>query len=251
MTYTKDSNFLIKWHPGILLIIPILFFILGLCKFEIGKEAYFYTLSTVAQSLAALIGIIAVFIIFKFDKLKSERKDNLNMLKIKINKYHWIRKLRHAEPPYSSLIKLAVIDSEEELFSKMVLTLKKIHDIDKEFWPSEFENIVDELDKIVKHINETDEIEKKIREGFNLPLSLGILAILLSILILPFGWIIVPAPIDFPSSNLLKMIYVGIIIYLASTSIFRIALLLDDILGLEFADRILEKRGLEFLYKYP
>lgn len=206
----------------VLFFIPLLFAILGLFKFEIGKEAYFYTLSTVAQSLAALIGIIAVFIIFKIDKLNSQREYNLDLLKNKISVMYNQKKYT---TKYSSLTELTFIDSKEELFDKIVTILTKINDSD--------ENIINELKRIVNIINEVNEKGKKIRMRFRRPLIFGLVAIMVSILILPFGWIVTPFTIDFIGNylfNILKMGLVGYIIFLALISIFQIISLIEEIL---------------------
>ena len=56
------------------------FSILACFDFKIGKEAYFYTLSTISQTLGALIGIIAIFVIFKLNSFKTERRDSFKKL---------------------------------------------------------------------------------------------------------------------------------------------------------------------------
>ena len=79
------SEFL-KNHSEIL---PIPILIFSLCIFTflwasnytIDEQAYFYTLSTISQTLAALIGIVGIFVIFRLQILKSKQIDDINRLR--------------------------------------------------------------------------------------------------------------------------------------------------------------------------
>jgi len=182
-----------KYHPTIFLSVPIIFGILGLSNFEIGKEAYFYTLSTVAQSLAALIGIIGVFCIFRIDKLSSQRKDCLSLLYKRIGYFGGfggVQQLRYSTTPFYPLINLFKIDSKEELLDEIIPVLEEINKIDEKSQHDELH--IKELNKLVDSIKEIEKKDKQIRMMFNQPASFGLLAITISILILPFGWIGIP-----------------------------------------------------------
>ncbi|CAG0973794.1 hypothetical protein METP3_01658 [Methanosarcinales archaeon] len=219
-----------KYHLTIFLIVPIMFAILGLSKFEIGKEAYFYTLSTVAQSLAGLIGIIGVFFIFKLDKLSDQRKDHLNILRDRINDFvssEAMKKLKGiSENLYYILMKSSKSDSEEELWNQISSAIEEINKAD------ELNDLkIKKVYILVDNIKKIDAKGKQIRMGFNRPALFGLSAIIISILILPFGWIGIPYAYENSTSYIsLKMFLIGIIIYLAILSISEIVFFLYEIL---------------------
>ena len=78
----KLRDYSMKKYLYVLSIIPSSFIILDYVGFEIGDNAYFYTLSTISQTLAALIGIVAIFVIFKLDMLETKRSDSVKRLEI-------------------------------------------------------------------------------------------------------------------------------------------------------------------------
>ena len=64
----------------------IIFIFLYLSKYTIDKQAYFYTLSTISQTLAALIGLVGIFVIFRLQMLKSNKFEYTNQLRKLISK---------------------------------------------------------------------------------------------------------------------------------------------------------------------
>lgn len=53
-------------------------------------EGYFYTLSAIAQSFAAIIALSAIFVIFKLQALKNQRAEMIRKLSnLRLEKETW------------------------------------------------------------------------------------------------------------------------------------------------------------------
>lgn len=227
-----------KYYLIIFLIVPIMFIILGLLKFEIGKEAYFYTLSTIAQSLAALIAIIGAFVIFRSDDLRTQRKDYLNHLRQEVRRFvNSDINMKDLKFDFEKLYYILMdskssMDKSDEIFWNNICPfnkeINKIKDITKTDKLTTYN--IKEIYNIIDNINNIDTKSQQIHLGFIQPVQFGLIAIAISILILPFGWIGIPYAYDKGTSYVsLKMFLIGIIIYLAILSIFKIGLFLYEI----------------------
>ena len=207
------------------------FTILACFDFKIGKEAYFYTLSTISQTLAALIGIIAIFVIFKLDRLKTERSDSFENLKRMCDSLDHGNLMGefHMDKYYSKIHEVVKKQVLGSLTDEVLLTMLSdaignfvINEEHSEVTNSLIEglkNMIDKIHKIDRHIE-------------NIPRKFGSLTIvifipiILSILALPLGWFIVP--IDILSNlSILKLPFVVYIVYLTIVSIFQTKQFLD------------------------
>lgn len=172
--------------------IPIIFIILDILGFEIGKEAYFYTLSTISQTLAAMMGLIAIFLIFRVDRetvLKNE-KNTVNL------------------PEHG----------KSKGLNEFVSDLREIGKVQK-------------ADRVKKRKLTNYAEHGKMIYGCCGPLVIGFIAMILSILALPFGWISMPNSI---SINSPKLSIIGIIIYLTLISIVQVIIFSLNIITIEY-----------------
>ena len=204
-----------------ILSIFIIFTILACFDFKIGKEAYFYTLSTISQTLAALIGIVAIFVIFKLDMLKTERSNSFRRLE---NLFR------------SDLSKCINPNSKDKSNKEICRIIGKVYvdftidDVDLNDISSAIANfdaglkhsnpmkeLIERSKNIIDNISNIDADIKKIPSNFGKLVIVVFITIILSILALPLGWLSVP--IDIPSNlSNLKLPLVASIIYLTILS---------------------------------
>ncbi len=104
-------------------VILIFYMILNSLNYSISDQAYFYTLSTISQTLAALIGIISIFIIYRLQLLKSEKSQYIEQLRYLTSKDWFIEKFPFFKLEYDKYLKknidivLEAIKTELYLFS--------------------------------------------------------------------------------------------------------------------------------------
>ncbi len=227
------------------LLVPIFFIILTKAHFEISENAYFYTLSAIPQTLASLIALVGAFVIFKRDKLKTKRQDYLH------NLYSFILKALDeanyaTRDPYAKLLDLPDIIDSDLLFENTSKIMDEINQIPLDSRPNDYRKTIDRLNGHIEKIKEVDREVEQISIHFNKPATLGLIAIMSSIIMLPFGKITYPA--ISPSMNTIsiwfiniitgfasfKLVALGIIIYFTLLSFIEVAILLDKILGLEY-----------------
>ena len=222
----------------VLIIITSVFMFLDIFGFKIGKEAYFYTLSTISQTLAALIGIIAIFIIFKLEMLKNERNNSVLRLKNLFS---------------SDLMKCGGSYCTKEPYKNLFITIGKYYDdstIDGQILNKLSSNLAEinsnyphqpQMKEIIKiltdsiyDIDKIDDHIKNIPIKFKYPASFGFAAIMLSIFVLPFGGITVPADLSLNLLNLpsSKSVVVGFIVSLTILSIFQMPRFIEYVFGL-------------------
>lgn len=160
-------------------IIILLFVYLLRNNYSINEQAYFYTLSTIPQTLAALIGLIGIFVVFRLQILHSRDVDHLRNLRDLISKggamkAHPFTKLDHHDNDET------LFETANKIFEK---SMKETKDLSEGV--VEFHRIVSDLRK-----NKSDLIYYK--ESFLFPILIGTFGILISIISLPFGHILLP-----------------------------------------------------------
>lgn len=200
------------------------FTILACFDFKIGKEAYFYTLSTISQTLAALIGIIAIFVIFKLDRLETERNNSFNKL------YTFVKGLEERENNdlYKELYNHYMISiTDRDLLNNLYYTIEKF-DFSGTY-PDEIKNFVRKMKGSIDHIRTIEEHIKSIPNKFSILATVVLSTIILSILALPLGWFIVPIGI-LSNLSILKLPFVVSIVYLTILSIFQTKQFLDYVI---------------------
>lgn len=207
------------------------FTILACFDFKIGKEAYFYTLSTISQTLAALIGIIAIFVIFKLDRLKTERRDSFTNLNSRCSKLYNsnIASEFHRDECYSEIREVLKKQNLGSITNEVLLT--SLSDpignfVINEEHPEGTNSLIEGLKNIIDKIHKIDEHIENIPRKFGSLTIVIFIPIILSILALPLGWFIVP--IDILSNlSILKLPFVAYIVYLTIVSIFQTKQFLD------------------------
>ena len=172
------------------IIIYIIFFILGCYGYSISNNAFFYTLSTISQTLAALIGIVVMFILFRLQIIHEKKNQYFHKLKELV---HSIKNHpgEFSETPFSKLLGLAYLTDD-----KLLEEAKKFHMKICDLSPNNRENYfyldwikIDQFNELVNNILKIDDETKFYKIKTAIPIWLGISAIVLSIFYLPFGQI--------------------------------------------------------------
>ena len=221
----------------VLFIILLSFTILAYFDFKIGKEAYFYTLSTISQTLAALIGIVAIFVIFKLDLLKTERSDSIERLDnlLKSNLVSSVAYKCRATPRYMEIC--TIIDNfyidysiDDVVFSELSTA---IENLGSDVTDLNMKIFIRRLEKIIKSIDKIDNSIKNIPLKFSKLIIVVFSTIILSILALPFGWSIVPIGI-LSNLSILKLPVVALIVNLTVLSIFQTKHFFENVMNSKY-----------------
>lgn len=162
-------------------VINIFFYILYFYGYSINDQAYFYTLSTISQTLAALIGIISGFIIYRLQLLKSDKSENMNQLADFVYK----KGLNEKFPRLDDNL------SDDQL-------MKILHVIKKEF---KEEGLTPEIRRITLKLMKSILESKMYKEHFSFPLRTGAFVIILCFILLSLGQITLPEKSLFPIFN--------------------------------------------------
>jgi len=198
--------------------IQIVFLLLYCFKYTIDEQAYFYTLSTISQTLAALIGIIGIFLIFRLQILKSNKFEYTSQLRKLISE----KKLTKLHP----FIDLDASYSDNEL-------LKTANNI--------FENRLseatqspelDEFYSIVVNIRENKSKYENYKKSISVSMFIATLAIIMSIIVLPFGSIKLPDKNIFLLGSPLYM--VGTVVSITVAALFALMQSFYELLMSEF-----------------
>lgn len=216
----------------IFLIIGIVFINIGV---QIDNKVYFYTLSTISQTLAALIGIVGIFIIFKLETLTNQKKDyKLRLVNFSTSELIQSGFNNHYQKRYPRLLSWIQQRSEDLTINDVILSelssdLEEIEldELDEGAFKRFFiilKDLKDNIEKIDKYISEIPRL-------FYYGLFLGFVAIIFSIILLSFGSISVPNEFSsfFPYLRTIKMIAFFVIICFALLSIYHIGKVLKDL----------------------
>lgn len=221
----------------LLFIILLSFTILAYFDFKIGKEAYFYTLSTISQTLAALIGIVAIFVIFKLDLLKTERSDSIERLEnlLKSDLVGSVVQQCRTTPRYMEIC--AVIDNfyidysiDDVVFGELSTA---IENLGSDVINLDMNKFIRRSEKIIKNIGKIDNSIKNIPLKFSKLIIVVFSTIILSILALPFGWSIVPIGI-ISNLSILKLPVVALIVNLTVLSIFQTKRFFENVMNSKY-----------------
>ena len=200
ISFIKNNKAIISF-----VVIFIFFEILNLLNYSINDQAYFYTLSTISQTLAALIGIISIFIIYRLQLLKSEKSQYIEQLRYLISKDWFIDKF-----PF---FKFHLNDDDKFIEEHIGIILKEFKTECLTQDQYEFRRIAAKLD-----LNRT--ISKLYKLYFSHPFHVGALTIIISIFLLPFGSIILPEKSIFPIFNSTTII--GMVVALSTYCVISI-----------------------------
>lgn len=180
----KKSKFRKNTNIAIIsfIVIIIFYMILNSLNYSISGQAYFYTLSTISQTLAALIGIISIFIIYRLQLLKSEKSQYIEQLKYLSSKDWFIEKF-----PFLKL------EDDKYLKTNIDIVLKAIK--------TEITQDQHEFQRIALLLNLNTITTSLYLLHFSHPFRMGAVTIIISIFLLPFGSIILPEKSIFPIFN--------------------------------------------------
>ena len=216
------SKFRIKDHdyktPLInFILIFLIFLILDYLGYSISDIGIFYTLSTISQTLAALIGIAVMFILFRLQIIHENKIQTFKELKELVE--YLINK-----PNENDMFKFSNLKNFGG--DKFLEETKKINDRILNLNPINRENYyyfdwikIDLFCELVTNLNEMNKEVQFYKFKISLPILIGVLAIVLSIFILPFGDITSEKSI----LNILNPVYfIGVVVALAIAGIISI-----------------------------
>lgn len=180
----KKSKFRKNTNIAIIsfIVIIIFYMILNSLNYSISGQAYFYTLSTISQTLAALIGIISIFIIYRLQLLKSEKSQYIEQLRYLSSKDWFIEKF-----PFLKL------EDDKYLKTNIDIVLKAIK--------TEITQDQHEFQRIALLLNFNTITTSLYLLHFSHPFRMGAVTIIISIFLLPFGSMILPEKSIFPIFN--------------------------------------------------
>lgn len=133
---------------------------------EASTEAYYYTLSTISQSIAALVAFEAMFLFYRLEILENKKQYLYEKLKNRTKSASQEPHLNyeHVPPYYDDLYKLEYLD-RERLFEKLSSLLIEMDKV-RQFIPSDsnLKNLIKDYQEIKKEIDEINKqkYEKKI-----------------------------------------------------------------------------------------
>jgi len=203
--------------PLINFILVFLFFlILDYLGYSISDNGVFYTLSTISQTLAALIGIAVMFILFRLQIIHEKKIQTFRELKELVE--YLINK-----PNENDFFKFSNLKNYGD--EKILEESKKITERVLNF-PVNRENYyyfdwikIDLFCEIVTNLNDMNKEVQFYKFKISLPILIGVSAIVLSIFILPFGEITSEKSI----LNISNPVYfLGAVVALAITGIISI-----------------------------
>ena len=184
------------------LIIFSIFVIIDYLDWSLSNNAYFYTLSAISQTIAALVGFLGMFMIFRFQEIQSEK----NQLIKELDRYD-LKLFNNMDE-----IKIFLHDSlhdfndtssfDERKFKYLNLCAKYIEDEKK-----------DDYLRVVFRLNYAKRYVKYYNQTILIPILLGTIAMILSILFLSFGGIVVPENVT--SLSFSPLLRVGFVVSIA------------------------------------
>lgn len=229
-----------KYEFIILTIYFIVFiYVYNSLKIRIDDAAYFYTLSTISQTLAALIGIVGIFIIFKLEMLKNERKECIlrfrEILESDMMKSGYDRYKKRI--PYNNLFKnISNYFENLNIDDDFIIDISyDLDEIDLNYPHNrKMKKIIRTIGDLIDDIQTIDEQIYKIPKQFLYRAYSGFFTIILSILALPFGKITMQKTFSPNFQNFLyvfdpETLIVGIIVGFAILSLLTMRMVVMDV----------------------
>jgi hypothetical protein len=209
-------------------IFSILVFLYTYYKYSIGVKinlnAYYYTLSTISQSVAALVAFAGMFLVYRLQIMELKRVDLYKQLEKLAEKAKNEPHLPYADVPpyYNKLFHLYDLDNKKRI-AELSLFFIELSKIDRIYVPNELKDLIENFEEIKKEI---DKIEKNYSEKKGLienPLMYSILTVMVSIFFLAFGEILC-ANRDLLNSLLIALGVVVTLMMYSTIKIFEILL---------------------------
>jgi len=204
------------------LIIFSIFVIIDYLDWSLSNNAYYYTLSAISQTIAALVGFIGMFTIFRFQEIQSKKNQltkELDRLDVKrLNNIDEIQQF--GQESFLDLLQMDKSHYAEWRILYTDLIAKYIEDDKK-----------DDFFRLVSEFNNAKQDTEYYKKTISFPIILGAIAMILSILFLPFGEIEVPENIT--SLSFSPLLLVGLVVSIAISFLIVIILAVIDMLHRE------------------
>jgi hypothetical protein len=194
------------------------FLLLYFSKYTIDEQAYFYTLSTISQTLAALIGIIGIFVIFRLQMLKSKKFEYTSQLRKLISGTN----LTKVHP----FIGLDASYSDNELLN----TANIIYE--KQLSEATQSPELDTFYSIVVNLRDNNSKYESYKKSISFSIFMATFAIIMSIILLPFGSIKLHDQNIFPLGS--PLYAVGTVVSITLAALFALVQSFYELLMSEF-----------------
>jgi len=203
-------NYIGEIFALLIIIVTIIYIFNG---FKITESAYYYSLSTIAQTLAAMIAFTGMFVVFRLQIIKDKREKLYTDLEDLAKKAKIEPHFRYVEEPpyYNELFSLHDLDDEERI-NRLSIFLGNISQIDKDLIPHEVRGLKNGFAKKITQINELKGEYSKTKNLMSKVSISSIISIIFSIFFLAFVK---------PCSTI-PLYIVGVIVALSCYSILEI-----------------------------
>ena len=198
------------------IIIILLFGYLLRNNYSINEQAYFYTLSTIPQTLAALIGFIGIFVVFRLQIVHSKNFGDLKNLRDLIS--------RGGAMEAHPFTRLDPHDNDDALLKTANIIFEKYQKEAQHLPPEE----VNEFCRIVSDLRKNNFDIIYYKESIWFPVLIGTFGIIISTISLPFGHILLPDNVIYHSS--FPFIAIGLSLAFTIAAIIAIIHSLMDLL---------------------
>ncbi len=195
-----------------------MFLLLYFFGYTIDEQAYFYTLSTISQTLAALIGIIGMFVIFRLQVLKSKKFEYTSQLRKLISEKNFTESHPFIELDASHSDN-ELLETANNIFEKKISEATQSPELSKFY-------------SIMVNIRNNNSKYESYKKSIQFSMFVATLVIIMSIIILPFGSIKLPEKNIFPLGS--PLYAVGTVVSITLAVLFVFVQSLYELLMSEF-----------------
>ncbi len=165
------------------------FLLSSLFKLTMNKDVWFWFFSSIAQSFAALVGLVGLFLFFRLESYNKTIEKNIEIIRPLINELaedNFCNHFTFCEHLFTCKIEF---DKLDEQISRMEPILKNINKIEGEV-KSDIKAIKSKFEYILiarREINELKIKKTQIKNKMRILLEHTVSIIILSIILIPFG----------------------------------------------------------------
>lgn len=219
----KKKALIGEYLSYLLVILYVLYFINKDLKIE--GNPYFYTLSAISQTLAALIAFTGMFLVYRLQIIENERVSLSNEFEKIAKKAKEERHLRYTENPPNYNILYNLYDlNDKERYEKLFEFFEGLYGINEQFIPHEVRILITDYKKILDKIIYNSKSHVNAKKMIRKPMVYSLSGISLSIVFLAFGQI---------NPLIVNNLIFGFIVLISLCSIFRILEVFVDLLWLK------------------
>lgn len=198
------------------LIIFSIFIVIDYLDWSLSNNAYFYTLSAISQTVAALIGFIGMFTIFRFQEIQSKK----NLLKKELERLAGKETKDEIQKFGQEYLSEMDKTSDEWIIQYAKLCSKYFEYYKK-----------DDISRLAFEFYKANEDTEFYKKTISFPILLGVIAMILSILFLSFGEMEVPENIA--SLSFSPLLLVGFVVSITISFLIVIIFSFIDMLHRE------------------